>query len=200
MTLGPQFDPQYGDGLYHGTFRNIEGGHVLPAVRTTHKRTNFGLGDPHKAYATENEHTAWDLATSARPHDGTVPGRVRVHEVEPNSEMSLGNYHPDSLHYRGENLSEWTAPKFKIKGTRDIKPGHQGTFNLNWNQFREHPEASAYSDAFNHPTDEDVADGHQGGKMYNETLKRVYGSGGLEDLENSKPTKLASGPEQGRLF
>lgn len=192
MTLGPQWQnlpgygdfmrdgPGYGDSLYHGSARDIPG-RVLPASQTRHKRVNFeGLSDKDAAYATENEDTAWEYGAHAvlgRPHSG-VPGRLRVHEVEPHPDMEVGQFHPDHPDFdiHRENLSEWKAPHFDVKRTIDIKPGQQGTFPLNWNQFRKHPtQEPRWGDPINHPDDDQIAEGHEGGQMYRESLEKFWG-------------------------
>lgn len=193
--------PQFGEGLYHGTHREIEGGEIRPANQTKH-RTNFdGMSNASVAYATENEATAWEISGTGQRmiHDlrgkGTVPGRLRVHEVEPHPQMTVGRYHPDSPHFiagggggQMENLSEWVAPKFKTKGTIDIQPGQQGTFPLNWNQFRKNPTAApGWNDEYNHPSDETIEQGHEGGALHKESLKRVYGDPEEERRKRGHP-------------
>lgn len=166
-ALSPkQFDPQYGDGLYHGTHHNIEGDTVLPASRTSHKTMNFaGLSYDSHAFATENEGTAWTMGGVARSKAmekggaNDFGGRVRVHSLEPHPEMEVGRYHPDHEYFRGENLSEHIAPEFKIKDTIDIKEGHQGTLPINWNQFAKERSPN-YEDDYNHPTDNLIEHGH----------------------------------------
>lgn len=182
MNLGPQFEPSFGDGLYHGTFRDIQGGRIVPAHKTTHQSINFaGLSSPDHAYATENEDTAWEMAQMAqRNHNNkahTVPPRTRVYGLHPNEEMQTGAYHPDNEDFDSftENLSEWKAPHFDIERRIDIKPGHQGTFNLNWNQFKgKNRTEVTFSDALNHPSDEDIEQGHSGSQMRNDYAKNFY--------------------------
>lgn len=167
-NLGPQF------GLYHGTHREIKGEHILPAEQAGHP-ANFGLSEEGKAYATESENAAWDMASLAQFRDfEKVPGRTRVHAVEPHPSMEVGRYHRDHPEFEGrENLAEWTAPQFKVTGTHDVKPGHQGTFSqINWNEHR-NLRLNLYGDEVNHPTDDHIEYGHPGGGMNQEHLKNL---------------------------
>jgi hypothetical protein len=211
-ALNPkQFDPQFGDGLYHGTSKVIHGEHVLPAYRTDHKTVNYGQSNPNLAYATEDEDTAWELPASANNRPGTarMAGRIRVHELQPNKSMEPGRYHPDHENFSGENLAEWVAPKFKVTNTLDIKPGQQGTFpSLNWNQFAKQGAPTPFSDNFNHPDDHEIEHGHAGGDLYRKNLLN-WSTGGPDQQRNSEEVEgakyvhginEANQRHQGRLF
>jgi ribosomal protein L35 len=70
-----------------------------------------------------------------------------------------GDDHHYETHFNGnqspyENLSEHVAPRWKVTGSLDIKPGHQGTFpQENWNRYKDQKAPAGY-DA-NHPSDHD---------------------------------------------
>lgn len=205
-NLNPQqFDPQYGEGLFHGTYRDIKGGEIKPAMNTPHKKINFeSLSNPTVAYATEDEHTAWALAASARGQNTApsgVPGRSRVHVLEPNAEMRVGMYHPDHPAFGqvGENLAEWVAPKFKIKDTIDTQPEQQGTFPLNWNQFAKRDSVD-WSDAFNHPTDAQIKYGHWGGGRQRMNMQSDPYDAWSHEARAETIKKSIEHQDQGRLF
>lgn len=194
MDLGPQF-------LYHGTHREIEGEHILPAAQTNHGTINFqGLSESDKAYATDQEDVAWQLADTANSLTNRHEARTRVHSVEPNKDMTLGVNHPNNPGFSGENLGEWTAPKFKVKDRIDIMPGRQGTLPVNWNQFRNRAlRPRPWGGELNHPDDEDIEYGHYGTKMREESKRNYWGGSREIEQENLRNVR-ASGPEQMRLF
>ena len=43
------------------------------------------------------------------------------------------------------------APEFKVEEQIDVKPGHQGTLPINWNQFAKYGGSDGYA---NHPSPE----------------------------------------------
>lgn len=165
--------------LFHGSYQDIEGGKVMPAAQAG-KRVNFlNLSNPATAYATETEEIGWKMADIGSYRgllrDKGVPQRTRVYEVAPHPAMRMGDYHSDSPDFGGEqDLREWTAPSFDVKSRQDIRPGRQGTFTLNWNQFKKHPTYSVGEDEYNHPTDEVIEQGHWGGQMRNQASKDFW--------------------------
>lgn len=163
---------QFKGPLYHGTTFDLQGKDIKPA-RVVGKSVwknhgHSGQNSSEHAFATEDEGTAWEFGSQAgtmkRAEKGSTkpgsPDRVRVHRVAPNPLMQRGVYHADHEKFNGsEDLREWRAPAFRVKETLDTMPGRQGTFpNLNWNQFR--AKDSGYWSDMNHPTDDDIAEGH----------------------------------------
>lgn len=166
MPLNPG---QFKGPLYHGTTHDIDGRDIVPAKKLDEAKSvwkdhgHSGQKSANHAFATEDEGTAWEFGSQAgmmKRAGGPQPDRVRVHEVAPHPLMRPGVFHADHpAHNGGEDLKEWVAPSFRSKGTIDIMPGRQGTFpTLNWNQFR--GEHSGYWSDMNHPTDDDIAEGH----------------------------------------
>lgn len=162
--------------FFHGTTHDIPvGGYIVPAKQSGRSQWNgAGYGGQRSeshAFATGKEHEAWHFADTAgtiqrsqylHGYADEAPGRVRVHVVDAAPKMRYGIYNPKNFNHDSRNGSwdEYTAPRFKSKGTIDIKPGHQGTFpQLNWNQFGG-PDFPYHQDA-NHPTDEQIEKGHQ---------------------------------------
>jgi hypothetical protein len=204
-SLGPQFA---GQTLYHGTIHDIEGGAVKPAEAVGKASHWGGLSDTHKAYATENEETAWMLAKTGADHtmysrvkEGGVPDRARVYRVTPTEHKpQMGEYHDKHPHYAGDNLQEWTAPEFKVKEQIDVQPDRQGTLPMNWNQFTL-PGRFPKQDEFNHPNDMEIEHGHHGSTQreeYNASMG-VYKYG--KKPGNTPPPGWDPYPNhQGRLF
>lgn len=147
---------------FHGTSRDIPKS-VRPA--TEHQKGSvwddtgapYGQSARAHAYATTDEHVAWDFAKMSADRWG---GRERVYKVAaPSDKVKIGAYnadHPKRSEWEEsewgapEDLKEYVAPRFKVTDRIDIKPGHQGTFpEIDWNQHK-HPLAPYWYDA-NHP-------------------------------------------------
>lgn len=146
--------------LLHGTARDIEGA-ILPASVHGQGLTNKETPGPivgnkfrtperieedrwlrhNKAYATPNEDYAWDKFAHATADRGG--GRGRVYEVEPQPDMRPGAF-----------TKEYVADKFPISQQFDIKPGHQGTFPIDWRPYATPKyQGGEGSDEFiNHPS------------------------------------------------
>lgn len=154
------------ESFFHGTVHDIGVGHYVLPGKTTGKRNmppSKGYARQRSAdhaYAAENEARAWDFAdqramnsriqAGREGHSSPSAQRARVYEVAPHPMMRKGVYHSDHPDHVPDNGAdqEWIAPKYKVIGVHDTKPGHQGTFpNINWNQFS---IVSGISDA-NHP-------------------------------------------------
>ena len=190
-----------GQPLFHGTIHEIKDNRVLPSAFAG-KEVNFeGLSDPYQAYATESEDIAWQMADTAQSKwinntgwDDTAP-RSHVAKVRPvdGEEPQMGYYHSWHPEYSGEDLQEWTSSTgFDVTDRVDIKPGHQGTFPLNWNQF-DLSRGRTYGDPNNHPDDyavessqvPTVTDG------YRDVHRRMWNSD--EDTQRSLGAVVARG-------
>lgn len=162
--------------FFHGTTHDINvGDYIVPANQAGKSQWGEagygGQASSKHAFATGKEHEAWHFADTAGTikrsefaygHTDEAPGRVRVHEVGAAPHMRYGIYNPKNFnHDTGHgSYDEYTAPRFRSKGTIDTKPGHQGTIpQLNWNQFG-HADFPYHQDA-NHPTDEQIESGHE---------------------------------------
>lgn len=192
-ALGDQeYYPEYGDGLYHGTVHDVTDNRILPANLAGKEINHQGLSNPRVAYATENENTAWTMGHLAGQRRGGVVPRTRVYSLAPNPRMRVGVYHPDHPdNGMNEDLQEWVAPHFDVETEINTKPGHQGTLNLNWNQFAVDHGRYHFGDPFNHPNDEEVEHGHTDleGNRPSDYLRARY----------VEPTN-GEDPHQGRLF
>lgn len=163
--LGPQF--------FHGTDANVHGSTLKPG--TAIGRSNFGAqkvpDQGPKVFSTNHEDVAWRFAGEAA-RARKRPGRERVHEVVPSADVKPGAYHSDHMDMSYDDLAEHVSNSAKIVRTHDIKPGHQGTFPLNWHQFTSPQHRKLYGLApVNHPNPEQVALGHPGGSQYGEHYK-----------------------------
>jgi hypothetical protein len=175
---------KYKGPLYHGTTHDIQGKDIVPHAAGVHDNSlwadagHSGQKSSDHAFATENENVAWRFAHGAGVSsrwqaersrregvDAPEPDRVRVHTVAPHPAMTKGVYHRDHTNFGrsgagNDDLAEWRAPAFRVKGQIDIAPGHQGTFpELNWHQFRS-KEATVGED-MNHPRDDAIRLGHE---------------------------------------
>src|SRR5213080_4011882 len=126
--------PGRNESFFHGTTNDIVGGVVLPGKAVGH--SNYGdtgsfAGQPSRehAFATSNEHVAWEFAHDVHEHQTSeyhsglrsdTPDRARVYTVAPHPEMKPGHYH--------DQFQEYIAPQYNVTGRIDIKPGQQGTF------------------------------------------------------------------------
>lgn len=207
-NLNPrQFEPQYGEGLFHGTHHELRGDTILPSSKSGHGINWSGMSNPSVAYATENEDTAWSLAQSThennRAYSPEKAGRTRVHSLEPNDTMRVGLYHPDHpghADHTDENLAEWISPHgFKVKETHDIRPDHQGTLNLNWTQFSKNPN-HGYGDPFNHPSDSDIEYGHRGAFADDKPYKFRWGQEMIAEEKSKAIEEQIQDPKQGALI
>lgn len=171
-----------GKQFFHGSSAAIPVGGTLvpgaqigkrnyPSLRTVGNRVSNS-----KVFTTTDENTAWDFADSGAKSNN--PGiRQRVYVARPSEDARPGlnhNEHPRWNGYTGgrENLKEYVSSTAEVADRIDIKPGHQGTFPLNWHQFT--PKNRWHTDV-NHPTDEAVHYGHPGSALYNQSLKDTYG-------------------------
>lgn len=161
--------------FFHGTTHDINvGDYIVPASQSGHSQWNdagySGQRSQSHAFATGKEDEAWHFANTAgtikrseyaHGYADEAPGRVRVHMVDAAPKMRYGVFNPKNFNHDPRNGSwdEYTAPRFKSKGTIDIMPGRQGTFpQLNWNQFTS--DKMPYHQDANHPTDQAIEHGH----------------------------------------
>lgn len=190
-NLNPgQFAP-----IFHGTSGYVkDDGKVLPP--SVHGQESYWAGsrphgdDPaHLAFATPNEHVAWEFAHQ-RPREDTRP---RVYEVEHVHDERIG---------RDLGDDEVVSPTgFPIKRRIDIMPGRQGTFpQINWIDHAHpvgrdiwDPEKRKAWDAVdssnvNHPNDDQIAYGHRDPNPVSREKRK------------SQETNTTPDPNQGRLF
>lgn len=144
--------------LFHGTSRDIEGS-ILP--RSIHKqprgsgktswedRPTYGAGQEyveaqkalddyyreHKAYATPNEHYAWNRFAHPTADRGGERGRVYEVEAPWDEDVDAGAF-----------SGEYVANRFDITKQHDVKPGRQGTLPIDW---RPHVLSRSQMDAAN---------------------------------------------------
>ena len=146
--------------LFHGTIADIQGA-VRPVGRgkgSVWGSTGWRFGqraDEH-AFATEREDQAWDFASAAHRghrqpnealgHNRPDVGRARVYRVGPAPDQRMGAYHPehplfdtrDTARIRrgegplGQHWEHISKVGFPVLEQLDIKPGHQGTFPIDW--------------------------------------------------------------------
>ncbi len=183
MDLSPQF---------HGTSADLHpGDRVLPRNRLQGVDTNWGgmrtvegKSVDSMAFSTTDESTAWKFANHAA--DVNPGGRTSVARVNPHPEQRKGIFHEDHIG-PGGIPGETVAPHFDVADRIDVRPGQQGTFPLNWNQFAKKGKTTI-EDGFNHPTDENIESGHPGGKMYKAALAKNWGLEDLMDEPDDEPT------------
>lgn len=155
--------------LYHGTDTDLSV--VRPGAEVGRRNWDQSKKVP-GASATASEEYAWHYAQDAEHHHG---GRARVYAVDPHPDMQPGKL-----------AEEWVAPHFAVRSSHDIKPGHQGTFLLNWRQFSTSDVARV-----NHPSPAEVENGHPNSRMYlSNTPSRL----------RDKPAPEPEHPGQGALF
>lgn len=198
-NLGPQFE-----GLFHGTAADLHpGDQVLPAAvhgQGSHwaawgYRTRGGLGVKRFAFATTDEQQAWNFAEYAQQENN---GRSSVLRVGHHPEEQQGLYHEARAGKKRTVIpGETIAPSFPVEERIDIMPGMQGTFpEINWQRHSKHPDVASLGDAYNHPTDGQITEGHGGGEFHKGNLKRIFG-----DWEAPpEPTHEEKHRGQGRLW
>jgi hypothetical protein len=181
--------------FFHGSDREIKGTHILPAEKIKEEGNYPGMhtagGRPvgAQAFATTNENVAWNFAGHGR-------GRQRVYQVSDDTgTRDLGLYnveHPDHYGSGRSDLAEHIANQWKIEKRLDIMPGHQGTFPINWAQFK---PGMHWGDV-NHPKPQDVEQGHEGSRMrrnYDESQAAQHRNR-VEGIENERQRARSSTP------
>lgn len=174
--------------IFHGTSGYVkDDGAILPP--SVHGQESYWAGsrphgdDPaHLAFATPDEHVAWEFAMQ-RPRLDTRP---RVYEVE---------HVPDEREGRDLGDDEVVSPTgFPIKRRIDTMPGRQGTFpQINWADqidTRVPGHDALWSDNVNHPNDDEIANGHRSPNPNSEERMRKH-------LDSLPP---GPDPHQGTLF
>ena len=148
--------------LFHGTTRHVEG-KIKPGRKTgiqsglSNVRNINGSRASDWAFATEDEGTAWDYATTQEwKAQGPEEVRPRGHVYEvghaPDMQPGLRNSKSEEFYTSGEpDKKEWISKKgFPLGRDVPIRPQGQGTFpGVNWNAY--HPKGGHYDFDINHP-------------------------------------------------
>lgn len=195
MTIAP-VPGHVTEQLYHGTAASLNpGDHVMPGKKVgySHYGTvgHSGQKSNQHAFATTDEHTAWNFAENASGHTGD---RGRVYKVEPGPKTRPGVYNTDHPKYDGENLHEYISSRFPVTKQIDIRPEHQGTFpQINWKQ---HSTLQSWAGDANHPDPHEVENGHYGSNRGESHLDRLV----AHDQADKESKEARHMPGQGELW